>query len=312
MIPNQENITIYNNLSNTKKLLHDLVLRPRRDLIKWAGITKQTPNIKVGYTGQHLASMISGVEGLRTGARGHDLRDGSEVKSCSRIDQLDKCNECKESVARIEKECANCGSTNIKRRNDSKWLITVRNQSELDFILEEIPRVIFILFDYPNFKEQDWDTLRLQVYEIWPKDSRHQNFSTLVSNYYRNIYIKHIEASPSKTPAPKNFWPYSFQFYMCNPVRTFHCIINNALSDPVINVTEYIEPLENRSMVDPIPMPFSVLNPEERKIVKKHLSNNQYKKLQTEGLGVDLRMSLNLRDTDHAAPQHISYRRGAQ
>lgn len=87
MIPNKSLITISDNLSRIQEYLFELVVRPRRDLVKWAAITKQTPNIKIGYSAQHLASLVTGVEGTRTGARGHDLRDQSEVKSCSRIDQ---------------------------------------------------------------------------------------------------------------------------------------------------------------------------------------------------------------------------------
>lgn len=102
MQPDITHITLRNNLVQIKSMLIELVLRPRRDLLKWASVTKQTPNIKIGYPGQHLASLVTGVEGTRTGARGHDLRDMSEVKSCSRVDQLDKCKSCKAAVARIE------------------------------------------------------------------------------------------------------------------------------------------------------------------------------------------------------------------
>ena len=75
MRPNPRHITIHNNIPNIRTILLDLILKPRRDLIRWAQITKQTPNMKIGYTGQHLASVVTGVEGARSGARGHDLRD---------------------------------------------------------------------------------------------------------------------------------------------------------------------------------------------------------------------------------------------
>jgi hypothetical protein len=87
MQPNQKFITIADNRDQIIRLLQELVLQPRINAIKWSDITKQTPNIKIGYPGQHLVSLITGVEGERTGARGKDLADGSEVKSCSRIDQ---------------------------------------------------------------------------------------------------------------------------------------------------------------------------------------------------------------------------------
>ena len=161
-------------------MLQELILRPRRDLAKWARVTKQTPNVKIGYPGQHLASLITGVEGARTGARGHDLCDGSEVKSCSRVDQLDKCKHCKAAVARIENACPECQSVKIKRNNDSKWLLAVKKEDELTRLLDEVPRILFILSDYPNYDEMDWNTLQFQAFEIWPRHQRHRHFRTLM------------------------------------------------------------------------------------------------------------------------------------
>lgn len=95
MKPKTELITITDNETKIVKLLQELVLQPRLLALEWSKITKQTPNMKIGYPGQHLASLITGIEGARTGARGDDLRDGTEVKSCSRVDQLDTCVACK-------------------------------------------------------------------------------------------------------------------------------------------------------------------------------------------------------------------------
>jgi hypothetical protein len=51
-----------------EKLIRELVLEPRLNALEWSKITKQTPNMKIGYPGQHLASLITGVQGVRTGA----------------------------------------------------------------------------------------------------------------------------------------------------------------------------------------------------------------------------------------------------
>ncbi len=310
MRPDPERTTLQNNIPQITEMLQELILRPRRDLAKWARVTKQTPNVKIGYPGQHLASLVTGVEGERTGARGHDLRDGSEVKSCSRVDQLDKCNACNAAVARIESSCPRCSSTNIRRNNDSKWLLAVKSEEELRTLLDDVPRVVFILSDYPNYDEMDWNTLQFQVFEIWPQHDRHRQFSTLMENYFNNIFLPHIERNPRRTPAPKNFWPYSFQFYMCNPVRTFHCIIEHALEDANINVLEYIDPLMNRENVEPVPMPLSVLNRVERRDLQRVIGHHQYRLADQNGLTEDHRTHLTLRDTDHANPQARLYRRG--
>ena len=309
--PDPSHITLRdNNISNIKKMLTELILHPRRDLAKWADFTKQTPNIKIGYPGQHLASLVTGVEGARSGARGHDLCDGSEVKSCSRVDQLDKCNDCKAAVARIEAECPECQSTDIKRNNDSKWLLAVKSDEELAVLLDEVPRIVFIISDYPNFEDEDWETIQFQVFEIWPQHPRHIHFRALMENYFRQIYLAHIKKDPRKTPAPKNFWPYSFQFFMCNPVRIFHSIARNAMKNPRLDILEYIEPDMNRTAVEPLPMPLSLLNKHEQKSLRHSIGNNAYITVEKAGLSANQRLSLTLRDTDHASPQTQSYRRG--
>lgn len=83
MQPNKLLISINNNELLIKKLLYELILEPRLKALEWSKITKQTPNLKVGYPAQHLASLVLGMEGTKTGARGNDIVDGSEVKSCN-------------------------------------------------------------------------------------------------------------------------------------------------------------------------------------------------------------------------------------
>ena len=312
MLPKSDLVTIGDNVAQIRQFLSDLVLRPRRDLAKWAEVTKQTPNIRLGYPAQHLASLVTGVEGARTAARGHDLRDRSEVKSCSRVDQLDKCNDCRAAVARIEPRCPSCGSDDVKRNKDSKWLLGVKSRQELDLLLRETPRVIFILSDYPNFNSRDWNTIQIQVFEIWPAEERQTAFAQLMTSYFENIFLPHIELDPQKTPAPKNFWPYSFQFYMCNPVRTFHCIVDNALDDFRIRVLEYVEPAQDRIEIDPVFMPMSTLTAPETRIIESHLSGAALEEAATRGLDWKQRLVLDLRDTDRPTPQTKQYQRGVR
>ena len=263
MIPNAEFITLHQNRERIRQMLMELVLCPRRDLAKWARVTKQTPNVKIGYAAQHIASLVTGVEGERTGARGHDLRDKSEVKSCSRLDQLDKCKSCAAAVARIELNSPSCESTRINRNNDSKSLIAVTSLRDLEYLLNEAPRIVFLISDYPNFSNQDRETLRFQVFEIWPSLKRHAHSGTIISNYYHNIYLPHIEKAPTKTPAPKNFWPYSYQFSMCNPIQTFSCTVEDALEEPKIKINTYVEPYIDRSTIESVAMPLNLLKQAE-------------------------------------------------
>lgn len=253
-------ITISDNKNRIEQLLMELVLEPRIKALVWSQITKQTPNMKIGYPGQHLASLITGVEGSRTGARGDDLIDGTEVKSCSRVDQLDSCKDCKQKILRIEKVCPHCGSAKIKRMDDSKWLFSVKSEAELKLLTIGLERVFLTIADYPNFANNDFDTVRFQAFEMWNNTERHKHFGSLMTNYYNKIFLEHISRNANKTPAPKNFWPYSYQFYLCNPVKVFDCTVANANTSPKINITHLVEPNFDRSLLIPESMPTILLS----------------------------------------------------
>lgn len=331
MQPNVSKVTLENNPRLIEDLLSDLVVNPRLQLIKWSKITRQTPNIKIGYPGQHLSSLISGVEGDRSGARGHDLKDGTEVKSCSRIDQLDKCLNCKFPVARLEAVCANCGSSKIKRNNDSKWLFSVRTPEEVEQLTNQIDRIMLLIGDYPNFDDGDFETLRYQAFEIWPKHERGTRFSEIIRNYYEKIYLEHKRRNVNANPAPKNFWPYQYQFYMCNPIKTFSCIITESTTDPVINIETYIDAKIDRSSIASEIMPTKILKSAELKQILDHasdeeISNNlipgatieEFRLLSADkkidmlsGIDENLRKYLSLRDTDKISTAKTSYTRRA-
>lgn len=331
MLPNQTKLTLGNNEELIKDLLSDLVINPRLQLMKWSKITHQTPNIKIGYPGQHLSSLISGVEGDRSGARGHDLRDGTEVKSCSRIDQLDKCLKCGSPVARMEAECSTCGSSKVKRNNDSKWLFSVRSAEEANQLTSQLDRVMLLIGDYPNFDAGDYETLRYQAFEIWPKHTRCKRFGEIINNYYEKIYLEHRRKNASSNPAPKNFWPYQYQFYMCNPIKTFSCTITNSTTSPSIEIELFVDPALDRADITSEVMPAKILKEEELDLILtsatdeeltaclmpgvtiKELRLLSFKKKSELIAGIDenLRAYLPLRDTDKISVAKTAYARRA-
>lgn len=259
MKPKVNHITIDNNLDRIKQFINEVVIAPRLVLANWAKVTKQTPAAKIGYIGQHLASLVTGVPGTGSGARGDDLEDGSEVKSCNRVYQVDKCNNCGARVLRIETRCPYCESDDIKRNNDSKWLFSIRDQHELDQYMN-LDRVVLLLMDYPNFDKYDFKDIRITVYEIYPKDTRMKVFKELLSNHYYNIFLPKQEEN--KKTNPMNLHPWSFQFYKCNPIKTFECVIQDVDSNPVISIdsSSYVEPSRERDeLLKPIPMPSNLL-----------------------------------------------------
>ena len=316
------------------EFINDMIIEPRKKGLKWSHITNQTAHLRVGYSGQHLASLVTGEEGEGSGARGNDLADGSEVKSCSRVDQLDSCNECKMPVLRTNINCRSCGSININRKNDSKWLFTIRSESDLETLVNNshLDRILLILDDYPGFYESNFKDIRIQVFEIYPKEQRHKRFKEIMTNYYNSIYLEHKKLDPAKTPAPKNFWPDQYQFYMCNPILVFSATILNADSeDAKLVIDRWIEPNVNRTDIDSVIMPADILNFDEYKtllqkaprseieenlasgatyeLFKKYLDEwKDASKLFT-GINEDLRRYLELRDTDRIAISKNKYSR---
>jgi len=319
------------------EFINDMIIEPRRKGLKWSRITKQTAHLKVGYSGQHLASLVTGLEGEGSGARGNDLADGSEVKACSRVDQLDSCNNCKAPVLRTETRCRVCNSTNINRKNDSKWLFTIRSESDLDTLVNNphLNRIILILDDYPGFSESNFRDIRIQVFEIYPRKERHKRFKELMTNYYHSIYLEHKKLDQTKTPAPKNFWPDQYQFFMCNPILVFKAIIFNSDSDdPRLDIQRWIEPVVNRDKVESIIMPLDILNVEEFNMIYQKASRKEiegslatgatYERFKNyvetkrdvgsisklfEGIRENLRQYLELRNTDRIAVSRSKYER---
>lgn len=274
MLPNSRLITIGDNLHQVERFLNEIIITPRRQLKQWATITNQTPAAKIGYIGQHLASLITGVRGTGSGARGDDLADGTEVKSCNKIDQADKCKDCKSRVLRQENVCGNCGSTRIERKDDSKWLFSVRSKEELDQYLN-MNRILLILLDYPRFKENDFQDIRICAFEIYPQEQRMSVFRELISNHYYNIYRPKAD-SGAKTN-PMNLHPWSFQFYKCNPVKTFECVIRNIDADATIEIQQFTDPQTDRNNnMEVEPMPTYLLKQEEWNVL---LRKATYKKI---------------------------------
>lgn len=261
MKPNIDSIKIDDNIEKIRQFINEIIIVPKHELTKWAKITNQTPAAKVGYVGQHLSSLITGVPGTGSGARGDDLADGSEVKSCNKVDQADKCRNCGARVLRIEDKCSVCGSTDIERKDDSKWLFSIRDEYELNQY-KNLDRIVLLLMDYPKFDLGDYKDIRITAFEIYPKEERMKIFNELISNHYYNIFLPKQRAN--KKTNPMNLHPWSFQFYKCNPLKTFECTIKNIDTCPVIDIACYIEPSQVRdSTLNTISMPSSLLKAKE-------------------------------------------------
>jgi len=197
-----------------KDCLKDLYIEPRNSIRKWSEITNQTAMARLAYPSQHLASLITGIKGVGTSARGDDLADGSEVKSCSRADQLSECKDCGAKVLVWQEICPSCGSDKINIKTDSHWIFSIKSKEELDLLLNKIPRIILIMFDK---REDDSDDIRLRVWVVNPREKYVQEF---FNDYFYNNYSK------KTNPAPCNLHPLKYDFYMMKPKLIFHAEIN--------------------------------------------------------------------------------------
>jgi hypothetical protein len=202
------------------KLLTDLYVRLRRDLQQWASVTHQTPQPRMGYVGQHLVSVVTGYPGGRSGARGDDLKlpDGgvAEIKCCYRVDQLGQCRRCRTAVASIEKVCPNsgCGSTDLERKDDSKWLLSPKSEQELRELFVPV-RYYLVLFEFADISKAD--DIDVQIFEV---DPRCLGFALCVIDYYFNIRTY----SPSK--AAFDLWPDMAKFRLMRPRLIYWSVIN--------------------------------------------------------------------------------------
>ena len=127
-----------------KECITDLYINPKKSIVKWSKITNQTAQGKFAYPSQHLASLITKMKGGGSAARGDDLSDGSEVKSCSRADQLNECKKCGFNVLTWQNKCPSCGSSEIRTDTSSHWIFPITSDSEFELLLNKIPCLLHL------------------------------------------------------------------------------------------------------------------------------------------------------------------------
>ena len=222
----------------SENLIQDLFIDLRVKVNKWAALTQQTSQARMGYIGQHLTSIVTGFPGSKTGARGDDLvlPDGrhSEIKTCYRVDQLGECKNCHTKIATSDKICPACGSKDLVRKDDSKWLISIPAtefaQKEFDDLFKN-ENFYLVLFEF-----EDLNNPENIIISIWSVDPRNKGFAYCMLDYYKNIWAK------SKSHAPFNLWPYSLKFEMMAPLLIYRSKIDKNGSIKTILFPELTPP----------------------------------------------------------------------
>ena len=183
-----------------ERLLWDLYLNYRINIMKWSEVTRQSAIVDPEFLSMHLVSVFTGIPGTGTAARGLDLSDGSEVKSCSRAEQLGRCKKCGNPVMPFEEKCGSCGSRDIERKFDSHWIFSLRTEEEVEKLLST-PAIYLVLFDYEDIEKRDIIRVR-----IWLLDPRDKFVRVFFRDYYFEEYYKK-KIDEGKTPAPCNLHP---------------------------------------------------------------------------------------------------------
>jgi hypothetical protein len=228
-----------------EECLRELYTEPRRSLYKWSQITQQTAQVRLGYPGEHLVSVISGVEGTGSAARGSDLSDGTEIKSCSRADQLSECRDCGAKVLLWQEDCPECGSENINIKTDSHWIISITSEKELEVYRDGVPRLLLLMFDRES---QSTDKVRLRVWEV---DTDQWYYKAFITDYFENNYL--VKQERGGSPAPLNLHPEKYDFYMMEPALVFHADIDIEEDETQIEFWDFENPKSE-------PMPTSLVN----------------------------------------------------
>lgn len=229
----------------SEQLIKDLYINLRNEVNAWAEITYQTPQARMGYIGQHLVSVVTGFPGGKSGARGYDLVMGNgkygEIKTCYRVDQLGRCGNCGAVVSSLEKECSSCGSKNIIRKDDSKWLIGIQHDEEFKQVLDPLS-YFFVLFEFEEIHNIDNNNI---VASIWEVDPKSKGFGYCMMDYYLNIKAN------SQSGAPFNMWPYQFKFAITQPKLIYRSLIKGDGS-----IDTQVFPSKGNSYVDELlPLP---------------------------------------------------------
>lgn len=250
----------------SEALIKDLYIDLRIKVNAWSEITQQTPQARMGYIGQHLVSVVTGYPGGKSGARGYDLiissTEHGEIKTCYRVDQLGSCKNCSAVVSSLETVCSACGSDDINRKDDSKWLISIRNDDEFAKILAP-NTYYFVLFEYENLSNTAESDIIASIWEVNPKT---KGFAYCMVDYYINIRSK------STSKAPFNMWPHDLKFLLCEPKLIYRSKIT-----PSGNVNTLIFPTENNSEVTKLKSPVEYYNSDTlttnciKSIIKKYI-----------------------------------------
>lgn len=204
-----------------QEFLKEMYFERTKNLDRWAALTGQTPQIETKFLGQTLVSLVTGIPGCGTAARGKDLSDGSEVKSCTRVGQMKKCKDCKKGVPFKNEKCPNCGSSDLEEKTDSHWIFTINTEEKLNKLKMETPFVYLFLIDNEDLPE---DQTRFRIWRIQPRLNK--KFQEYLDEYYQTYFLARKEKKENW--APMNLHPLKPKTNKLGLEVIFEAILNSS------------------------------------------------------------------------------------
>lgn len=186
----------------------------------------KSSNISFAFTdisrfGEGLCSILSGFKGSGGKGSGFDLTNGTKANEVKTVCfcQPHKCKKCGSSVPWTSNTCANCNSTELKTITDSRFGISAKAHVKYK---DELETYWLVLIEH--------DSEDIFKITVWTLKS---------DNKYFTNYINQQNKFASTTC---NLLPYSYDFYMSNPIQRLQIHIRlpeSHMDDPSIVNMEY-------------------------------------------------------------------------
>ena len=107
---------------------------------------------------------------------------------------------------------------NIEKKDDSKWLLTIKNENDFKNMINP-SLYFFVLFEFEDINSLYNENI---IASIWTVNPKNIGFYLCILDYYQNI----LSNSPSR--APFNLWPYMLKFHLMQPKLIYRSIISES------------------------------------------------------------------------------------
>lgn len=179
-----------------------------RDEVKFALKYNDGVSFDTGKFGERVNFILHGTKGVPSnGGCAFDAANFSEAKGCNKA-QTYECPDCGTKNNYYSDKCAECGSTERKDPNDTRWGIDAKAHF---LYADQMPYYCFTIITPVNRSAEN-PQFNIKVYRI---DAKNEFFNDML-RYQLNHGSK----------AHKNFMPLGRDFYMSSPEMLVECLVS--------------------------------------------------------------------------------------